>query len=604
MERKHKEIFLRYLPNFLDQVDPQQLLTYLPCLSKSSRDTVDTAQRSVSRSYAAQVLHSHLERRPEGFRQLVLALRHVNVDCTELADLLDPQHCYDPSNEDEVLRSKDSQEDAILDDIDLTKLLLKEGRTSREVFKECQKICQAIKDESEHIVHVEAAYRFGDDKHVIFLVFAAKNIQINVIWETEIRIINNYSDESSVMLHCKENSPLTEKESQKIGEIIDMHSKKLMSNHKFLSAISASSVSSRCFGPMRLKHVIEKRPCIVLNVLVKGIIPLNEEYFPTKLEGTPVDVREGGVRLCVNKAEEYQENVTMGCKITSSTCPVKAGTLGGFIEHPEYGLCGITCAHVIMNDADKFKLKEMSTITVKEKLDGMMYQPDVRIPDNKLGKLVQVIYREGENGKPGVDLALFRIETRAPKQGRFPDNTLPSFNEGLVWGKTGIPDGHTEVRKFGYVTLNTSGVMQFDNCAIREEPFHSNMTMGDGTPFTTTLYKQYHIKSCDKNIPFCKLGDSGALVFMEDNTGEETTPRCIGMVVAVTSGNSGYVTPINAILDELKVKQFKPFTTHSATHALLQQVSGMLKSHFDGVNERLEKLEERISRIEADNNKT
>ncbi|XP_060596527.1 uncharacterized protein LOC132750550 [Ruditapes philippinarum] len=99
MERKHKEIFLRYLPKFVDQVDPQQLLTYLPCLSKSSRDTVDTAQRSVSRSYAAQVLHSHLERRPEGFRQLVLALRHENVDCTELADLLDPQHCYDPSNE-------------------------------------------------------------------------------------------------------------------------------------------------------------------------------------------------------------------------------------------------------------------------------------------------------------------------------------------------------------------------------------------------------------------------------------------------------------------------------------------------------------------------
>ncbi|XP_060589442.1 uncharacterized protein LOC132744693 [Ruditapes philippinarum] len=99
MERKHKEIFLRYLPKFVDQVDPQQLLTYLPCLSKNSRETVEAAQRSTSRSYAAQVLHSHLERRPEGFRQLVLALRHENVDCTELADLLDPQHCYDPSNE-------------------------------------------------------------------------------------------------------------------------------------------------------------------------------------------------------------------------------------------------------------------------------------------------------------------------------------------------------------------------------------------------------------------------------------------------------------------------------------------------------------------------
>jgi hypothetical protein len=207
-----------------------------------------------------------------------------------------------------------------LDDIELTKLLLKQGRTSRELFRECQKICQVIKDESEHIAHVEAVYRFGDDKHVIFLVFATKKIKIDLIWVIEIRIINSYSDESRVVLHCKENSSLTEKESRKIGEIIDIHSKKLMCDHKFLSAISASSVLSRHFGSMRYKHKIKKRPCIVFYVLVKGIIPLNEECFPTELEGTPVDVREGGVRLCVNIAEQYQIKATIGCKITSSTC--------------------------------------------------------------------------------------------------------------------------------------------------------------------------------------------------------------------------------------------------------------------------------------------
>ncbi|XP_060588932.1 uncharacterized protein LOC132744291 [Ruditapes philippinarum] len=382
-----------------------------------------------------------------------------------------------------------------------------------------------------------------------------------------------------------------------------MHSKKLMSDHKFLSALSASSVSSRYFEPMTIEHLIEKRPCIVFNVLVKGIIPLNEECFPTELDGMPVDVREGGVRLCVNKADEYQENATLGCKITSSTCPGKSGTLGGFIEHPEYGLCGITCAHVVANDDDKFKLKEMSTVTVKE--DHIMYQPDDDDKSkNKLGKLVQLTYKEGENGKPGVDLALFRIEKRAPKEGQFPDGNLPSFNTGLVWGKTGIPSGQRNVQKFGYVTLNTSGVMQFDNCAIKEEPFFSKMTIGDDRlSLTTTLYKQYQIKSCDKNIPFCKQGDSGALVFMEDNTGEETTLRCIGMLVGLTDDNSGYVTPITAILDELKVKQLKPFTTHSTNSTILEQISGMLNTHFDRFNERFRQLEERISRIEADNKK-
>jgi hypothetical protein len=118
-----------------------------------------------------------------------------------------------------------------------------------------------IKKKSKDIVHVEAAYEFEDDKHVIFLVFAEKNIEIYMIWKTEIRIINNYSNESHVVLYNAENSPLKEKESQQIAEIIDRHSKKLMRDHKFLSAISASSVLSKRFKYD--EHKVEKRPYIV-----------------------------------------------------------------------------------------------------------------------------------------------------------------------------------------------------------------------------------------------------------------------------------------------------------------------------------------------------
>ncbi|XP_045190462.2 dentin sialophosphoprotein-like isoform X2 [Mercenaria mercenaria] len=98
MDSRHKEILTRNLPDFVDQVNPQQLLTYLPCLSQYSKEEIETAQNSKSRSYAAQVLHNHLIRKPEAFEQLIAALRHDSVGCTKLADRLDPNHSCDYTN--------------------------------------------------------------------------------------------------------------------------------------------------------------------------------------------------------------------------------------------------------------------------------------------------------------------------------------------------------------------------------------------------------------------------------------------------------------------------------------------------------------------------
>jgi hypothetical protein len=308
-----------------------------------------------------------------------------------------------------------------LNNVDLNRLFREEGKTSPKLHDECRKICKVIKSKSEHIAHVEAAYRKENDETVIFLVFTActeAEIKNQLNWKTEIREINKHSDESRSVLHRKQDNPLTETDSRQIGEIIDKHSRKLMHDHKFLSAITASS---KHFGTK--EHTT---PCIVLIVLVKGIIPLDEEPFPTELDGIPVDVREGRVRLCGQNADEYQTNVKMGCKITSSSCP-KSGTLGGFVEHPEYGLCGITCAHVVMDDSSLIRLKEKTTWTEKD-FNATIYQPDYipkpdkgeQGPDYEVGKLVRVTYKEGENDKPGVDLALFKIEKRAPTNGGFP----------------------------------------------------------------------------------------------------------------------------------------------------------------------------------------
>jgi hypothetical protein len=70
--------------------------------------------------------------------------------------------------------------------------------------------------------------------------------------------MNNYSDESRAvfLFEKKEKIQLTDKDSRKIEKIIFNHSMKLMSDHKFISAISASSVVSKHFETE--KRIIEK----------------------------------------------------------------------------------------------------------------------------------------------------------------------------------------------------------------------------------------------------------------------------------------------------------------------------------------------------------
>ncbi|XP_053381982.1 uncharacterized protein LOC128549378 [Mercenaria mercenaria] len=202
---------------------------------------------------------------------------------------------------------------------------------------------------------------------------------------------------------------------------------------------------------------------------------------------------------------------------------------------------------------------------------------------NQIGRLVEVTYKEGGNGKPGIDLALFKIDKRPPSEGTFPDiqgtTTRIRYDSGKVWGKEGVPPNQPQVQKFGFVTGLTYGEIQFDNGVVREKPFHSEMEL-ETTKYTTTLYNQYLIKSNDVNVQFSKLGDSGALVFMKDNTGEENDLRCIGMVVGVLNDNLCAVTPITAILEELKVTTLKSFVP------TWEQIEGRLRE----MEERLENV--------------
>ncbi|XP_053391256.1 uncharacterized protein LOC128554064 [Mercenaria mercenaria] len=120
MDTRHTKILTRHLPDIVDRVNPQQLLMHLPCLSQYSKEEIETAQNSLSRGYAAQILHNHLIRRPDGFQQFVFALRHPSVGCTELADRLDPDHLIGSFPE-EILRMDENS-------ISLYKKALMEGK--------------------------------------------------------------------------------------------------------------------------------------------------------------------------------------------------------------------------------------------------------------------------------------------------------------------------------------------------------------------------------------------------------------------------------------------------------------------------------------------
>ncbi|XP_053376394.1 uncharacterized protein LOC128547485 [Mercenaria mercenaria] len=247
-------------------------------------------------------------------------------------------------------------------------------------------------------------------------------------------------------MYCANNNPLSTESSRKIEKIIDKYSMELMHNHTYLSVISASPVVSKHYGTSNYKT--ESVSCIALYVIVKHFIPINEEPFPQMLDGIPVDVREGGVQFCGASAEDFYDQVRMGCKITSKFQPQKHGTLGGFVEHPDYGLCA--CAHVVLNDKLKFALKEKMKVKEKEMEPCALFQPSYDTQEqNQIGRLVEVTYKEGGNGKPGIDLALLKIDKRPPSEGTFPDiqgtTTRIRYDSGKVWGKEGVQPNQQQV---------------------------------------------------------------------------------------------------------------------------------------------------------------
>jgi hypothetical protein len=111
----------------------------------------------------------------------------------------------------------------------------------------------------------------------------------------------------------------------------------------------------------------------------------------------------------------------MGCAIRGSTENEHglAGTLGGFLEHPKHGLCCITCGHVLCRDLDKLPSNGKKHLTDQES-NVPVFQP-ICPGSRSFGHLVSLVYNTGGNGDSGVEVALIKLDSRFPVDGRFPD---------------------------------------------------------------------------------------------------------------------------------------------------------------------------------------
>ena len=300
------------------------------------------------------------------------------------------------------------------------------GRKDKLITSLCSELATNIRNKSENIVEVIPSYQIGDGSSckIIFVACTKGDLSrkeiTSIKYSLKIRPIGEYSLEGKEVAESKivTEQNLSPKELENIKKCINKHADALMSKHMSLSIIAPSPVRSQQYGSAKARIIRE--PCIVLYVHTKDYIPINEEPFEKFYEGIPVDVREGGFMahpvIPLGDATGI-DGLTMGCNIGSAMSN-NAGTLGGFIEHPTYGLCGLTCAHVLLNDQCMGDLLQNGCIKWPNfhPCEGVT-QPGGST--NEIGRLVKAVYSIGAGDQSGIEIALFQIERRYPNTARF-----------------------------------------------------------------------------------------------------------------------------------------------------------------------------------------
>ena len=177
----------------------------------------------------------------------------------------------------------------------------------------------------------------------------------------------------------------------------------LFNNHSNVNMVSVSNLKSKGFGKDSY-HSISNETCITLYCDHKGLIPIGEDRFPTRIGEYVTDVREG---YCTFAANE----LTHGETIKRSAFH-KTGTLGGFVDLPNRRKGFLTCAHVL-HTLDELNSRSFKTNEVVALLKNNR--------EYNIGKIKDAIFITGRPSEVSVDAAIVEIDENTCGSGNFPN---------------------------------------------------------------------------------------------------------------------------------------------------------------------------------------
>ncbi|XP_053388956.1 uncharacterized protein LOC128551998 [Mercenaria mercenaria] len=440
-------------------------------------------------------------------------------------------------------------------------------------------ICKQVMNTAEDIVDVWASYciedhHSDDTVSIVFVVIrtdTSKNIHLKD-YKYHLVSQNTFSNESEILL-ARELSDETHDISSKrdtleeLRKCIARHADDLLERHSNIHVIIPSLNKSK--GYYSANHSIVDEPCIAFYVPVKGYIPINEDPFPQKIDGFEVDVLEGKFETYNGGPNEFHVHLKMGLAIHANILDdnkhLLGGTLGGFIDHPKYKMCGITCAHVVCSSEE---MSSVESCGIKTDFDKHVFQP-VNHESKSFGRVEMAVYERGDESSSGVEAALFNIEKRHPKDGSFPmafndieagftDKKPLTYNSGNVCESSDI-HLRTEVYKYGMATGITRGSFALQGAVVRKEKMEVN-----GHHFGYSLKNQLVVLQIGSE-PFAEAGDSGALVMIEDDHHDSVA---IGIVEGGIKGRV-FVTPICDILRAFRCSDLKMYKFNNLKNGCL-----------------------------------
>ncbi|XP_053382073.1 uncharacterized protein LOC128549458 [Mercenaria mercenaria] len=421
------------------------------------------------------------------------------------------------------------------------------GVGSTKVSEVCKEICTNLKSRSEEILKVWPAYRRSNPYRIVFVVITKSAVtskkDVNIFEDFEVllrgKTEKNVENKQVINHEVDSLTRIDLSQMEKLRTVIKDHSKTLREQHSNITMISASPFKSRGF--MKGKHTLERKDCVVLYVHVKGLIPVQETCFPDVLDGFPVDVREAVIQLYAGgQPSDRHDQLKMGCAIGPQDRKC-TGTLGGFVDIAEHGLCAITCAHVVIEE-DNLKSKVLK--------ETICFQPSIEYSNSKrCGKVVNHCFSTRSEEK-SLDVAVIKLDKeRSPVSGQFPDiskkdlikagfdeNQTLQFTSGKVYDSSDIKENRdSRLIKYGASSRLRIGEFRFLGADIAKGPL---MYSGNIELILDNLMQIYDIEGCG---PFAEKGDSGSLVFSVSNSDSELT--AVGMLLGGDDGFS-VATPI------------------------------------------------------------